>query len=90
MRVPNAKVVVAGLGQWGPFSDGRTIRYADLVDGDGGGVIRASYAQDYNGDGLAPMLAGTVDVDYHVNQDGKLKCRLHGFKAAAVAAGRAA
>jgi len=84
MRASNKPVVVAALGQWGPFDDGRIIKYADLGDADGGGIIRASYAEGFDGDGIAPLLTGFADVDFHVNRDGKLKARLHGFTAAAI------
>jgi hypothetical protein len=80
VNVRNQPVVVAALGQWGPFDDGRTIKYVDLVDGDGGGIFRASYAEGYDGAGLGPMLTGTADLEFHV-RDGKTKCRVHGFKA---------
>ena len=83
MRASNKPVVVAALGEWGPFDDGRTIPYVDLADGEGGGIIRASVAEDAKVDGLASLARGSAEVDFHVNRDGKLKARLHGFKLAA-------
>ena len=75
MRV-NAEMVVAAADHYGPFDDGRTIAYVDLVDGAGGGIFRATLAEGVES---PPVLArGRADLEFHV-RDGKVKSRLHGF-----------
>jgi hypothetical protein len=82
-------VIVAAVGQYGPFEDGRTIRYADLLDAEGGGVMRATFAQDAADMELAVTASGDADLELHQSEKG-LRLRLHGFAAATAAVRKAA
>jgi hypothetical protein len=76
-------MVVAANGQYGPFDDGRTIAYTDLLDAEGGGVMRATHAEgaSFNGE-LAPTAAGVAELELRQTEKG-LRLRLHAFAPAA-------
>jgi hypothetical protein len=72
-------LLVASVGQYGPFDDGRTIRYVDFVDPEGGGLLRATFGQDLPADTELPLTSqGEADLELHATEKG-LRLRLHGY-----------
>jgi hypothetical protein len=70
--------VVGGVGNYGPFADGRTVPYIDWLDGDGGGVFRATVA-----DGVASpdvLTRGRAKFNLRRKDDGKMALQLAGFQ----------
>ena len=88
MTAHDVPVVVAAVGQYGPFDDGRTIPWTDLVDGDGGGVFRCTI-----GEGVNPprvLATGHASVSFQMRDDGKLRRTLRAFTEGKVAVKEAA
>jgi hypothetical protein len=90
------QMVVAAVGHYGPFKDdegtpraGRTLPYVELLDPDGGGVFRATRAQDAEGEVPPVMQAADVSLELYV-KDGGVKCRYHSIAAAKIAPAKAA
>jgi hypothetical protein len=76
VKVPS---IVAAVGEWGPFDDGRTIGYADIIDATGGGTFRATLAEGATPPDLYEQ--GDAELEFYVNSSNKLKVRLHSFAA---------
>jgi hypothetical protein len=77
MHVPCEGICV-GLGQYGPFADGKTIPYLDWAAADGSGVFRASVGQ-----GVVPpgaMAQGLASFELSRADNGKLRLRLVAFQ----------
>jgi hypothetical protein len=47
--------VLVNRDQYGPFDDGRTIPFVDLASPDGGGLIRLTVAEQYEGPAIADL-----------------------------------
>lgn len=80
--------VVGSKGSYGPFSDGRQIPYIDWVDGDGGGVFRATV-----GEGVVPpdaLTQGEATFELRRKDDGKLTLRVVHFQPSLLDLDRAA
>jgi hypothetical protein len=72
-----SKGLIASVGHWGPFENGRTIPYVELVAADGSGIYRPTLSEGV----VAPQLFSTGEADLELSvRDGKLKLRMNGWR----------
>jgi hypothetical protein len=74
-------MIVASVGQYGPFDDGKTVPFVELLDPSGGGVFRATASSDATGTPPAVATQARVDLELYI-RDGRIKCRYHSITAA--------
>lgn len=79
------QVVVVDRGEYGPFTDGRTIKWFDVTEPGGGAVIRATAGRDLDTETASKVQnLRPVNAELELTKEAeKLKVRLLSLQAAA-------
>lgn len=76
--IVHTRALVLNRGEYGPFDDGRTVAYFDLVSESGGEPIRATLARgvEITEDELPRMFPADFDLDLGPRDKGGLTARV--------------
>lgn len=78
MRLLKSTIVVSKRDTYGPFPDGRTIDYIEFIDTDGGGIMRATFANGFDPVPALMVPGSKCDADLELYQAEKgLRLRVH-------------